>query len=781
MEVVNADILKNVVNNPSKFFENSIQQMPIYTIKDKLKKNELTIEDILSNDDCIEDLKVNPHSIYKSILTMENITKLIGYCIHPPNKSLIISYDILRFPYYSSELLCSCNILQFSKSIKSINANEAKKKLKEKDEIIEQEDEKDFFENKNSFDENDTNMQETIFQQAEEKNNDYQDTRDFYEDFMDFTKMQEKETESQINETEKANSIQYTKEERELIKNILDLIFNFLEIKFHWDETYIGYFQKLVNFLLIKEPEELYNYLFDDENKIKKFYNHIDNASIENTLENILNYLSDKENKEQNLNEFKFNKIIMELLKEIELKINKEYDITNDNDYIIYNEDKNKIEFICELIMNTLINNTEKNFIELVFNSNDVFMNKIKSLIEMSINLEYKYEINNKNNLIINLLKIVRQINTTIMNYKIILINKSYKDDISFFKDSYKKIKTFENQYFCKKYIDKENINKAFEKNRTPYINDIKYIYELIKKDLIKNTNFNNNNKENKNERGKTLMIINEWKYILSALKIFIFQFYAFDLQIPDNNNNDFYDNDLFDLLLKYYFTYEKNNRYQNILIDIIKLITFEKVPKYLIQYFIERQNFFIENIYEILNSKDKYNLLIGPNIQILLFFYTSSNPALIEFYEDPKNSKEKTNKEECINSIRPKFERKMNDEHEYTEDEIFSDVNDSTDTFDGNDNKNFSLMKFESFKTVLDHFLKKINFNKIINYKNILKMSEQNHNSTQEVKEENISQKMTITTTKKEEQKKENNNQQPGIKRKVEYSMSEKKNSASK
>ena len=40
-----------------------------------------------------------------------------------------------------------------------------------------------------------------------------------------------------------------------------------------------------------------------------------------------------------------------------------------------------------------------------------------------------------------------------------------------------------------------------------------------------------------------------------------------------------------------------------------------------------------IENL-GFIKAKDKYNLLLGPNIQILLIFYTSFNPELIQFYQ---------------------------------------------------------------------------------------------------------------------------------------------------
>ena len=73
-----------------------------------------------------------------------------------------------------------------------------------------------------------------------------------------------------------------------IIKELLDKIFGFLDLKFYLDETYVGYFQKIVNFLLLNEPRIMIHYLYNENNSvIKNFYKHIGNASIENIFENI--------------------------------------------------------------------------------------------------------------------------------------------------------------------------------------------------------------------------------------------------------------------------------------------------------------------------------------------------------------------------------------------------------------------------------------------------------------------------------------------------------------
>jgi hypothetical protein len=87
----------------------------------------------------------------------------------------------------------------------------------------------------------------------------------------------------------------------------------------------------------------------------------------------------------------------------------------------------------------------------------------------------------------------------------------------------------------------------------------------------------------------------------------------------------------------------------------------------------------------------------------------------------------------------------------EYTEEEIFSDLNDSSDTFDGNDIKNFSKIKFESFKTIVNNYLKRLNLN-INNYNHKMSDQSQNQNPNQKEtkteKEEEISEGLTLIST---------------------------------
>lgn len=250
------------------------EQTPISVIKTKLRNNTLSIEDILLHDECIYDLKTNNKSKYKKILTTDNIIKLIDYSLYstPKNQELEhenISMNIsLKFSYYSSELLCSRNILNFRKSIKNIEIVN-KMQSKEETNLINMEELSD------EDDKGDDNFLEYSLSNLKET--------EFYENekIVDLNEPQGNEKEIQTTSMELSYTTIFEEKYMEIINEILDKIFNFLnqEEIFNKYDTNIGYFQKLVNFLSIYEPKILIEYLFNkDENQtliIKKFYKYM--------------------------------------------------------------------------------------------------------------------------------------------------------------------------------------------------------------------------------------------------------------------------------------------------------------------------------------------------------------------------------------------------------------------------------------------------------------------------------------------------------------------------
>ena len=73
----------------------------------KLNKNELTLENILDEEEIIEDIRNNNDCQFIKFFTNENIKKLIDYSTKlPTSNSLKIGY---KYPFNATEILCSGN------------------------------------------------------------------------------------------------------------------------------------------------------------------------------------------------------------------------------------------------------------------------------------------------------------------------------------------------------------------------------------------------------------------------------------------------------------------------------------------------------------------------------------------------------------------------------------------------------------------------------------------------------------------------------------------------
>ena len=257
-----------------------------------MNKHDLALEDILNSDDYINDLIINPNSKYKIILTLDNILQLIKYCFKINQIPIEPSENILKYAYYSSQILCSQNVLIFNKSIENI------KKLKNSENTIiaekkENKEKVDNFQLINIYEDNNEKEEINVFKETIQKSKQY---------FQVINK----------------SNIEYDEEGKSIIYKILNEIFSILN-----EDIYNGnklcYFQKIINFLLFHESNIIINYLFKDTPPlINKLYQYLDNDFIKNILENILNILSDKEDNDKvNLTNSKYAKIIHDLFKEL--------------------------------------------------------------------------------------------------------------------------------------------------------------------------------------------------------------------------------------------------------------------------------------------------------------------------------------------------------------------------------------------------------------------------------------------------------------------------------
>ena len=744
----NKKAFTEVVDNKNNNY-NTPSNPPMTTGKKGI--DDITIEDILQNYDYFNDLLTNSRSPYLKLITTNNIKKLLSYCLYPKmymnNNNLI---NIKRYPYYSSQILCSQLVLLFSKSTKNIiranqfladkennnknnnenESNENKSHIRSKS--------SDFGRNSQEFFDNalDINQNEDIFADINRENN-FADFYQFKADFGDVEKYAEiSETEFYKEPLNKKPLTEYETDEKKIINDTINEIFSLADFNNKEDQTYMGYFQKIINYLLFYESNIILNYLSKNrESSLTKFYKHLDSAAIQNILENILNILFDNEGKKSGKEGSKYEVIINDLIKELENE-----------------ENLGKAEFICDLIISTLINNSDKQLIDLVLNQNNQnnIINKIKEIIDKIINKKNNeknenFENNENNNkAIIALIQLLCQINNIIINTFIesSYFNKNLKNfDLSI--NIYKKVNAFEYQYLTKKRISNKNIFIAYEKNIYLYLKKLYEIFHIIKEEIKnKYKNYNENTKNNSINNNNInnnfgLRHLYEWQFIASILKIYIYSFYAVEKFNDDKNNlyyfagyldnelRSFLDEELIKIMFKYHFAYPQNNLYQNIFTDIIRLVCNEKCPESIIASFLKDKNIIrnkyifkiIKNLKEEFHRKNnKYKLLLGTNVEILKIFYSSKNPYILQNLDSEQFKIDKKIKENFNNSITPKIERELSkDDYEYSDSEIFNDTNYNNITFDGNDEKR----KYESFHLLIEKFVNKCKIKNIKNYNN--------------------------------------------------------------
>ena len=107
--------------------------------------------------------------LIKRLITLNNIQKLIKYCLYPENTMNKFSQNFLRFPYYSCRILCSSCVLNFEKSLENIKkANNPDNKEENKEES---ESNKTDINNEKIYSENENVIEEVRKNNFSENNN----------------------------------------------------------------------------------------------------------------------------------------------------------------------------------------------------------------------------------------------------------------------------------------------------------------------------------------------------------------------------------------------------------------------------------------------------------------------------------------------------------------------------------------------------------------------------------------------------------------------------------
>ena len=134
---------------------------------DKMEKGELTLENILEEDEIVQDLKTNPNSKFIGMLTNKAIHQLIDYATRiPKSDDKNVGY---KYPFNATEILCCENKSVIERIMTEKKKGESSEEEDEKDEKEEGEKEKSGGDNVDD-EKNDEENEEFIEVKEEEEN-----------------------------------------------------------------------------------------------------------------------------------------------------------------------------------------------------------------------------------------------------------------------------------------------------------------------------------------------------------------------------------------------------------------------------------------------------------------------------------------------------------------------------------------------------------------------------------------------------------------------------------
>ena len=118
--------------------------MALQPFIEKMKNGQLTLENILEEDEIIQDLKANQNSQFLSMLSHENIRKLIDYATKLPQaEDQKIGH---KFPFNATELLCCDNCVITDRLLNEIEVAEDSESEEKEDDEKGEKDEEEFVE-----------------------------------------------------------------------------------------------------------------------------------------------------------------------------------------------------------------------------------------------------------------------------------------------------------------------------------------------------------------------------------------------------------------------------------------------------------------------------------------------------------------------------------------------------------------------------------------------------------------------------------------------------------
>ena len=566
------------------------------TYLDKMKMNQLTLEDILSEDAIITDIKTNEHSDFLPFFTNEQIKKLIDYSTRfPKSDNYLIGY---KYPFNSTEILCSettsfQNILM---NETKLDENKMKKNLASK--FTKNIHKGGFFEtffkalkkaeNENNNEEeidinnlwNDNSLSD--YNEEEDnnnKNNNESNDNNGYNNMNDYNNVIFNYYRSSI------NNIQGNQNKDKVIYENIDYLLEFLRESEETRQNYVldGYFYRILsNIISMDNNSKIINYLLNypkkDEFDVLDFFVKNMRRKSKNMFNIVQKLLQFKEdNNEDIYSSTHLKKDLKEKKITLLKKILKELDNT---------EDQEKYECICDSLCSLMNNNT---FFENEFDN----LNPLETLYKILSNCK------NNNKKAIYITKLLIKINENILKLFDSRCTPVTEEDNN---ENYDTINIYNNYNYNNfnaygirsSGIPEDNKSAILEK----VLLNLFTILEKNKFDFL--DDLSDYNMQQNNEFMSTYLLpqkkiglkkIVEIEYIKSLLDIFINACYSEyhsekieDLIIIANDKNIFWN------LHNLFFLYPISNIYQIYYSQIIDVVININSPKILID------NFFINN-----------------------------------------------------------------------------------------------------------------------------------------------------------------------------------------
>ena len=624
---------------------------------DKMNKNELTVEDVLDEDEIIQDIKTNQNTQFIPFFSNEVIRKLIDYSTKMP----IIDDQKKghKFPFNATEILCCDNndiLERFFNEIKISEDDDSDDEENEEDEEKKDDEKKE--EEKKKEEENKEEEKKEKEEKKEEKKKE-EEKKEKEEKKEEEKKEEEKKEEVKKEEEKKdenplsmINLIQDKIEEIEkekkkkkykIIYDNIDYFFSFLTTP-STDDNYvlIGYFTKIFNHLIQAKGQIIMSYMFNYHPEyLTGLINHLNRRGIGECVKNILLFNQDI----QDLDSLKISfcqKIINEL------------NNTNNDD---------KFNWITDTLINSISN---KDFFNL-------FMSNI-DLLKLIFSILYK-NLNNNNNCRA-LLNLLIKINENILSNFDNLVTANLIQE--------NPMDIFSNMYSYNNYMEEDkNFN---EKNFDNLKNNISNLFNSIKE-----SNFNFLEDLNQFDEGEMLTTFQTTQKKLGLKKLSQIEYFRTFIDIIINSNsNIFFQNEIEELIKiandkkifwninDIFFNYEFNNIFQIYYLQIINSILNKFSPELLVKYFFNNnERKLIQLLIDHLINNNKFdfgfsrktnNCYLPFEIKILNEINESENEYIKQLIKD--DSDFKVINEVLVNQINCLFTQKLLEPNEFNIDE---------------------------------------------------------------------------------------------------------------